>query len=152
MAIFRFKLSVLHRLKTQLEDQAKHRFGKAVAILNAELKKLNAINAAIESALEDIRTVSVKRFTAGKIREFNYYIAAMKQKAREQKKAVDAAAQNVNRAREALILAARQREMYDKLREKAYARYVSEEKRLENRGVDELVSYRSSLRGQTSGK
>ena len=144
MAVFKFKLRALHRLKTQLEDQAKNKFGAAVARFNVELFKLNKINAAIAAVVEEFRRLSGGRFTAGKIKDFNYYLAAMKEKAAIQEIAVEAALKKVNEAREELILASQEREMYDKLREKAFARHMSDEKRVEQRVVDELVSYKRS--------
>ena len=144
MAIFSFKLKTLHRLKAQLEDQAKNRFGQAVAALNAEIMKLDQIKAAIAATVDEFRKLSGGRFTAGRIKEFNYYITVLKERAALQEIAVQEATHRVNIAREALILAARQREMYDKLREKAFMRHMDEEKRAEHRLTDELVSYRGN--------
>lgn len=146
MAIFSFKLKTVHRLKIQLEDQAKNKFGLAVAALNEEIRKLNIINDAISAAVDGFRTLSGKRFTAGKIKDYNYFIAAMKDNAAMQAEAVERAEAEVNIAREALIAAAMQREMFDKLREKAFSRYLSDEKRAEHRVTDELVSYRGNGR------
>ena len=144
MAVFRFKLKSLHRLKIQLEDQVKNKFSAAVARFNVELFKLNKINAAIAAAVEEFRRISGGRFTAGKIKSFNYYIGVLKEKAAIQEIAVEEALKVVNKTREELILASLEREKFDKLREKAYSRHISEEKRAEQRGVDELVSYRRS--------
>ena len=144
MAVFRFKLKPLHRLKIQLEDQAKNRFGLAVAALNAEIAKLNAIYAAIQMTYGEFRRLSGGRFTAGKIKDYNNFIAAMKEKAAAQEAVVEEAKRRVELARGELIAAMREREMYDKLREKAYAKYIEDERRAEYSAIDELVSYRVS--------
>ena len=144
MAVFKFNLKSIHRLKTQIEDQEKNKFSLAVAVLNAEISKLNKIKAAIAAAVEDFRRLSGMRFTAGKIKDFNYFIAAKKESAAIQKKAVEEAMANVEEARKALIAASQQREIFDKLREKAFARHMAGEKRTEQRIVDEIVSYRGS--------
>ena len=146
MAIFKFKLRSLHRLKSQLEDQAKNKFSAAIAIFNAELSVLNRIRGAIAAAVDEFRALSGKRFTAGRIKEFNYFISAMKIKEAAQQTVVEEAMVRVNRAREELIAASRQREMFDKLRDKAFARHMDGERRAEQRTVDELVSYRGNLR------
>lgn len=145
MAVFKFKLKTLHRLKVQLEDQAKNNFGLAVAALNAEIAKLNRIKAAISMTVDEFRRLSGGRFTAGKIKDYNCFIAAMKEQAVAQQAEVEKAEAAVEEARVALIAAMRQREMYDKLREKAFMRYSDAERRAEYRAVDELVSYKSSL-------
>ena len=144
MAIFRFKLKTIHRLKSQIEDQAKNRFGLAVAALNEEIRKLNVIKGVIAATVDEFRTLSGGRFTAGKIKDYNYFIELMKERAAIQKLAVEEATEAVNRAREALIAAARQREMFDKLRERAFTRHMAEERRAEHRATDELVSYRGN--------
>ena len=127
-----------------MEDQAKNRLGLANARLNAEIQKLDRIKDAIFATVGEFRRVSGGRFTAGRIKEFNYFIATMKERAAEQQKAVEEARKDVERAREALILAARQREMYDKLRARAFALHMEEERRAEYRATDELVSYRGN--------
>jgi flagellar FliJ protein len=144
MAVFQFKLHTLHRLKAQLEDQAKNKFGIAVSAFNAELKKLNQINAAIAGVTDEFRRLSGGRFTAGKIKDFNYCLSALKESAERQETVVEEAMAEVNRKRAELIAAARQREMFDKLRDKAFARHMAEERRLEYRAADELVSYRGN--------
>jgi len=144
MAAFKFKFQTLHRLKSQIEDQAKNRFGLAVTALNTEISKLNCIKNAINATVDEFRELSGGRFTAGKIRDYNYFISTMKEKAAIQQKAVEEAMRVVNKAREELIAAVRQREMFDKLRDKAFIQYMDDEKRAENRVVDEIVSYRGN--------
>ena len=144
MAIFKFKLKAIHRLKSQIEDQEKNKFSLAVAALNAEIAKMNRIKSAIAAAIDGFRALSGERFTAGKIKDFNYFIAAMKESAAIQAKAVEEALRKVDAAREALIIATQQREMFDKLRDKAFSRHMAEEKRAEQQSVDELVSYRGT--------
>ena len=144
MAVFKFKFKTLHRLKSQIEDQAKNKFGLAIAALNVEIAKLNRIKNIIASTVDEFRTLSGGRFTAGKIRDYNYFISTMKEKAAIQQIAVEEAMKVVNQAREALIIAVRQREMFDKLRDRAFVRYMDDEKRAENRVTDEIVSYRGN--------
>ena len=144
MAIFHFKLKTLHRLKVQLEDQAKNRLGLAVSIHNAETAKLNHMKSVIAATLDEFREMSGRCFSAGDVRDYNFFIDAMKKKAKIQKAAVDKAKEAVDEARRLLVLAARQREMFDKLREKAFARYLEDEKYSERLVVDGLISYRGN--------
>jgi len=144
MAIFAFKLKTIHRLKIQVEDLAKNRFGLAVSAYNEELRKLNLIQETIFATIDEFRTTSGGRFTAGRIKEYNYFLSAMRDREEAQQRNVDEAARVVDEAREALIIASRQREMFNKLRERALSRYMSEERRAEYRGTDELVSFRGN--------
>jgi flagellar FliJ protein len=146
MAVFKFKLNTLHRLKKQIEDQAKNRLGIAVAALDAENLKLNRIYAVIETAVGEFRRLSGGLFTAGKIKDYNYFLSAMREKAERQLLAVEGAKRVVSEARDALLAAARQRETFDRLREKSFQNYLEEEKRAEGLIVDEIVSYRGNAR------
>ena len=144
MAVFKFKLKAIHRLKSQIEEQEKNKFSLAVAALNAEIAILNRIKGAIAAAVDEFRKLSGRRFTAGKIKDFNYFIAAMKESEAAQTKVVEDAMRVVEEARKALIIASQQREMYDRLREKAFILHMDGERRSEQRSVDELVSYRGN--------
>ena len=144
MAVFRFKLKTLHRLKKQIEDQAKNRLGLAIAALDAETLKLNQIRSIISMTIDESRKLSGGRFTAGKIKEYNYFLALMRKKAEEQIPVVENARRLVNEARNELLKAARQREIFDKLREKALSQYLEDEKRAERMLMDEIVSYRGN--------
>jgi len=144
MAIFNFKLKTIHRLKSQLEDQAKNKFGLTVAALNEEIRKLNLIKDTISATIDEFRALSGGKFTAGTIKSYNYFIAAMRDREAAQTVEVEKATEVMERAREALIIASRQREMFDKLRERAFTRHMDDEKRAEHRATDELVSYRGN--------
>ena len=146
MAIFKFKLKALHRLKKQIEDQEKNKFSLAAAELNAEVAKLNNIKSSIAAAVGEFRRLSGERFTAAKIKDFNYYIAAMKENEARQTTVVEAALKKIEEARKTLTIASQQRAMFDKLQEKAFMRYMIEERLAEQRIVDELVSYRGNNR------
>ncbi|MDR1060129.1 MAG: flagellar export protein FliJ [Clostridiales bacterium] len=151
MAKFKFKLKTLLNLRRQLEEQAKNKLAKAVMALNRELAALSGIRAAIAATLDGFRALSSGRFAPGRIREHNYFISAMREREKAQLEAVRAAEAGVAQARGELLAAVQRREMLDKLRDKAFVRYMDGEKRAEQAIVDEIVSYKigSNLNGES---
>ncbi|MDR1438534.1 MAG: flagellar export protein FliJ [Clostridiales bacterium] len=142
MAKFAFRLDTLHSLKRQLEGQAKNKMAKAVSALNRELAALSGIRAAIGMTLDEFRALSGGRFAAGRIKEYNCFITAMREKEKEQLSAVKRAEGLVAVAQRELVASMQQREMFDKLRDKAYASYLGGERHAEQMAADEIISYR----------
>ena len=149
MAKFTFKLKSILNLKRQLEEQVKFKLGQAIGTLNRELAILHSIETAINITVDEFRVASGGVFTAGKIKEYNCFITRMKEKAAEQRIVVSEAEAYVAEVRAELLIAVQQRKMYERLREKAYDKYLEEEKHTEQLIVDELISYKigSSLQG-----
>jgi flagellar FliJ protein len=71
----------------------------------------------------------------------------MREKEKAQIAAVKDAEARAAEARDRLVAAMQQREMLDKLRERAYARYLEDEKHAEQMVVDEIVSYKIGRSG-----
>ncbi|NLK86685.1 MAG: flagellar export protein FliJ [Clostridiaceae bacterium] len=140
MARFIFKLQSVLNLKQQQEESKKNELGKAIQMLEAERSKL--------SELEDSMTASVKEFnektkkaTVHKLIEFNEYISLLNSKIKSQKDNVNNAAQYVDKVREELLKAVKERKILEKLKEKKYEEYLMEQKKLEQKTNDEIVSY-----------
>ena len=152
MAKFTFKLKSILNLKRQLEEQVKFKLGRAIGALNRELSVLRSFEEAISMTVDEFRIASGGVFTAGRIKEYNYFITRMKEKAAEQRIVVSEAEAYVSVVRAELLAAVQQRKMYERLREKAYDKYLDEEKHAEQLVVDELISYKigSSLHGETT--
>ncbi|MDR3119899.1 MAG: flagellar export protein FliJ [Clostridiales bacterium] len=142
MAKFHFQLKTLLDLHRQLEEQAKNKLGAAVAEFNRELMRLDGIKSAIALTVDEFRALSGGRFAAGKIRGYNAFLSMMKERAEAQALVVSGAEERVALARRELLAAAQEHDMYEKLREKAYAKYLDDEKRAEQRVADEIISYR----------
>jgi len=145
VAKFRYSLeSVLH-LKRQLEGQAKNDLAREIVRYNLENSVLEGYLAAIDGAMDAFRAQSGGVFTAGGIQRLNHYLERMRDLEEAQRGRVREAELAVEEARAKLVEAMREREMFDKLREKRYAQYLQEERRAEQRAVDERISYVTSL-------
>jgi len=142
MAKFKYKFRVLFNLKKQFEELAKNNFGKAAMRLELEKRELKRIKDVIAMTIDEFRAVSGGRFTAGSIKRYNAFIKKMKELAEEQKQVVQIAKDELEVARKALVKAMQEKEKFKKLEEKAFSRYVEEEKRRDNLVVDEMISYK----------
>ena len=154
MAKFKFRLKTILNLKKQIEEQAKLKFGQAMAMLNHELAILHSFENAVKMTMDEFRIISGGVFTVNRIKEYNLFITKMREKVEEQKLVVAEAEAYVDEVRKELVYAMQQREMFDKIREKEYERYTAEEKHNEQIINDEIISFKigSNLNGKQSAE
>ena len=140
MAKFIFKLQTVLNIKQQHEDNKKNELGKAIQLLEAEKQKLIALE---KLQVETIREFNEKtrKATVYKLIEFNEYLSLLNSKIKSQKEEVNNAALYVDKVREELLLAVKERKILDKLKEKKHDEYMIEQKKLEQKTNDEIVSY-----------
>lgn len=143
MAKFIFKLQPVLNLRQQQEESKKNELGKAIQMLEAEKRRL----AGLENSLTDtVRQFNekAKKTTVHKLIEFNDYISLLSSKIKSQKENVNNAALYVDKVREELLEAVKERKILEKLKEKKYEEYLIEQKRLEQKTNDEIVSYKQN--------
>ena len=85
-----------------------------------------------------------KKTTVKNLIEFNNYIAHITTKIKLQKEIVNSNADNVDKVREELIKAVKERKILDKLKDKSYLEYVKEVSNEDQKLNDEIVSYNYS--------
>ena len=140
MAKFNFRLQAVLNVKTQQENNLKNELGKAIQKLETEKQKL----VVLENALNDLDTEfneKTKKATVKKLIEYNDYRSLLTAKIKLQKERVNCEAQNVDKVREELVKAVKERKILDKLKEKKKEEYLLEQKQLEQKTNDEIVSY-----------
>ncbi len=140
MAKFNFRLQAVLNVKTQQENNLKNELGKAIQKLETEKRKL----VVLENALNDLDTEfneKTKKATVKKLIEYNNYRSLLTVKIKLQKERVNCEAQNVDKVREELVKAVKERKILDKLKEKKKEEYLLEQKQLEQKTNDEIVSY-----------
>lgn len=140
MAKFSFRLQSVLNLKNQQEDNLKNELGKALRRLDNEKHKL----AQLKSSLIDLEAQfneKAKKSDVYKLIKFNEYLSLLTSKIKLQKEKVNCAALNVDKVREELVKAVKERKILDKLKEKKKEEYFQEQKRSEQKTNDEIVSY-----------
>jgi flagellar FliJ protein len=140
MAKFIFKLQSVLNLKKQNEDSKKNELGKAIQRLEAEKQKLAALEDTLENIVKEFNE-KTKKATVHELIEYNEYLSLLNSRIKVQKENVNNAALNVDKVREELIFAVKERKILDKLKEKQHEEFLTEQKKLEQKTNDEIVSY-----------
>ncbi len=141
MAKFKFQLQTVLNIKNQQEDNLKNELGKAVQKLEKEKSELHRLNFVKDRHIMEFNEKS-RKTTVEKLKEYNAYISLLTSKIKRQKENVNYASQNVDKVREELIKAVKERKILDKLKEKKYEEYMLESSREELKSNDEVVSYK----------
>ncbi|NTV90596.1 MAG: flagellar export protein FliJ [Clostridiales bacterium] len=141
MAKFTFQLQTVLNIKNQQEDNLKNELGKAVQKLEKEKAELHRLNFAKDRMIMEFNEKS-RKTTVEKLKEYNAYISLLGTRIKRQKENVNKASQNVDKVREELIQAVKERKILEKLKEKKYEEYLVEANREELKVNDEVVSYK----------
>lgn len=148
MGRFRYRMQSILDIKLKMESQAKLEFASAKAALDEEIEKLEMLFERKAAYEEEARrllagTLNVLDITANKeaILRMEEYIVLQTQ-------VVERAKKKLEEAQEALKEVMQEREIQEKLKEKAFENFLAEEKALESKEVDQLVTYTYSKRIQ----
>lgn len=141
MGKFKFKLQTLLNVKIQMEKSVKNDLGKATFRYEEEKRILEDIERTIQQEMENINQMVGKGVFVGKLKEYNSFLGMLKNKAWDQKENINKAREIVDRYREELIKAVKEREILEKLRDKKYIEYQKEQLQEEQKINDERVSF-----------
>lgn len=150
MARFRFGMQGILNIKEKLETQAKQSFAAAQAALLAEEEKLSALKQRREEYFDQGRKLRSGSLSVLELEENQTALRVLDEYISNQTRAVDMARRRVERAREDMAEAMRERKTYETLREKAFQEFLREENKAEGKTVDELVSYTYGQKQQTA--
>lgn len=140
MAKFTFRLQAVLNLKAQQEENKKNELGKAIQQLEEEKKKLRRLEDKLRQLVKEFNE-STKKTTIIKLIEYNDFLSVLNSKIKAQKENVNYSAQIVDKIREELLEAVKERKILEKLREKKQHEFFLESKKNEQKINDEIVSY-----------
>lgn len=141
MARFIYRMENILNLQTKLEDEAKIQLTTANNILRSEQRKLKRINKDIEAYEDKIRGYSMAVLDVQELKRCNDAIAIKKMEAEEQKKTIERAQKNVDKAMHKLREAMLKRKTQEILKEKAFEEFKKEVNEEEKKEIDQVVSY-----------
>lgn len=144
MSKFIFKLQPILNLKKQMEDNIKNDLGKAFKKLEDEKSALSNLQEEKESCINTVNAICSKVITVKTIKDFSKYISYLGDNVLLQKKEVNLAENNVDRVREDLLFAVKERRILEKLKEKKLEEYKEQQLIEEHKVNDEIVSFKSS--------
>lgn len=142
MAKFIFSMENLLRIKIKLEDQAKAEYGIQMAILRQEELKLESLRQRRDALQADLKEQVSAVLDLFRIRQLEDGVENMKYNMKIQKLVIADQQKKVDRAREKLDEAMKERKTYEKLKEKAFEVFKQEVNAQEQKEIDELVSFR----------
>lgn len=142
MAKFIFKMENLLSIKYKLEDQAKAEYGMELIRLREEERKLELLIAKKDSYQARLKDALYDDLDLQEIKDLENCVEHAKYNINVQKFMLQQQQERVNRARERLDDAMKERKTYEKLKEKAFEQFKAEIEAQERKEVDELVSFR----------
>lgn len=145
MASFSFSLQSVLNIRIQTEDNLKNELGKAMQLLELEKQKLSELERELDGLVNEFNR-KTKKTTVRKLIEVKEYLSLLDSKIKRQKENVNSAMLNVDKIREELLKAVKERKILEKLRDRKYEEYLLEQKRLEQKTNDEIVSYNRNER------
>lgn len=145
MKKFAFDLQGILNIKEKLEGQAKINFGIAMARLNAEEEKRDAILSKLNEYRDNLTVLMSGPLDLLRINRCEDAIDIYKDKLANQELMVKRASKQVELARAKLNAVMTERKTIEKLREKRFNEYINEINAEERKEIDELTSYRHSV-------
>ncbi len=142
MARFIYRMQNILDLKEKLETQARNDYAVAQAELNEEEEKLLLLRKRLEAYENELEELYSGAINVIRIQETLQAVEYMKYQIELQKLNIKKAEQHLEEERQKLTEAIKERKTQDKLKENAFEVFLEEEKALEGKEIDELVSYR----------
>lgn len=144
MAIFRFELESVLKIKEKMEEQRKIELGNATIFLDTQTQMLMDLKISQRKLIDLFNQKNGKRILAKEIIELNVAIKYYDDAIKDQKKVIEDAKEVVEQKRVALNAALIERKTYEKLKELALENYMKEEQSEGFKQLDEIVSYKYS--------
>lgn len=141
MAKFSFRLQSILNLKLRLEEQQKNAFAAARHALDEEEEKLNMLYSRLYSYEDEGRRLRDENLVIRDLIDNEHAIALVKDYIEDQKAQVRLAEMKLEEERLKLVEMIKERQTYEKLREKAFEDYIESEKHEEGIINDEHNSF-----------
>lgn len=138
-------------IKLSMERQAKQQYAEANAKLREEEEKLNVLLRRKFEYEQKARELLKDSLNVREISQNNEAITRMEEFIIQQRRTVQIALKNVEKARLKMTEVMQERKTHERLREKAFDEFLIEEKQHESKEIDELVSYTYGQRLRETG-
>ncbi len=142
MAKYNYKLQSLLTIKEKLEEQKKNEFAKQNNILQEELNKLKSMYEDIDSVVQQQKENQTKSIKPYDLKLYIQYIEKLKQDIKKQEVVIKKQKEITEQARFDLLEQTKAKKSLEKLKEKDFEAFLEEEKKQEQKMIDEIVSYK----------
>lgn len=142
--MFRFKFDTLRNIRGQLEEAKKRELGSAIAYRDKLVSEKIALLKEKETLVNDMIKNTQSSLDVHFLKEINDYMNYIEKCIQRKNHQITEAEKEVEKKRQELIEAMKDKKILDNLRELHKEYYYTEEKRIEQKQVDEIVSYKYS--------
>lgn len=138
MAKFKFKLETVLKVKLRVEELRQKELRVAEIQRDQARRQLLQRQAEVTQALDNFREDLMRHIDVREAVNYDRFLRWLNKQVELAAAHLEQCERQVAEARDKLIEAAKERQILDKLKEKAYEEYKLEELRLENKFLDEL--------------
>lgn len=141
MGRFRYNMQNILAIKEKMETQEKQQFALQTKRLTEEEEKLQMLEAEKERLIEEGKKLRLTKINILDIKENTAAKQYQDELIKKQETQVKTAQKNLEIARIRMQKAMQEREIHEKLKEKAFEEFMAEENRTQAKEIDELTSY-----------
>ncbi len=141
MAKFNYRMQNILQLKEKMEEQERNNFAARRRALTEEEEKLAALIAKRNAVAEEGKRLRQTVIDVRSIRENEDLQRYTDEQVKQQRIKVRVAEKSLDAARAKMQEAMQERKIHEKMREKAFERFVAEVNAAEVKEIDELTSY-----------
>ncbi len=145
MAGFNFKLEKVLNYKETVENEKKTKFAQIKQRLHKEELLLDDYYKQKKSIIEEKNSFN-ENIKAGELYLYNLYIDTINKKIERQKSIILKTKEELNKAKDEMLNAVKEKKIFEKLKENKYEEFISEQEKEEEKIVDNLVSYKTATR------
>lgn len=143
MSGYKFKLQRVLDYKETLEELKKSEYGTAIQKLNEEKEILSNYISKKSEIIKQFNTIDDK-INIGSFRTYNNYISEITNRIKKQEENVMYAEREAIKIQEELLEAMKEKKSFEKLKEKDYREFILEEKREEEKIMDQIVTFNTN--------
>ncbi len=144
MGAYKFRLQKLLDYRVGVEKDRKNELGLSIRRLENEKDRLSFLKNEMEAMKRTFSEKTSQGTTANELKLLANYIDYYKRGIKEQKTKVKMAEDYVTACREELVKATQEKKILERLDEIDYGKYLYNEQKIEEKLVDDLVSFKES--------
>lgn len=145
MASFNFKLERVLNYKETVENQKKNKFAQVRQRLNREELLLDDFYKHKRLVVEEKNSYN-RKIKAGELALYNTYIDTINRRIENQKMIVTRTKEELNKAKDEMVDAVKEKKIFEKLKENQYEEFIYEQGKEEEKINDNLISYKTTTR------
>lgn len=145
MAGFNFKLEKVLNYKEILETQKKSKFAQVKQRLIKEEELLDDFFNHKNELIKE-KNISSKEIKVWELSMYNSYIDMINRKINQQQTIVKRTKEELKKVKDEMIDSVKEKKVFEKLKENEYEKFMYEQKKNEEKLVDNLISYKNSTR------